>query len=814
MHPAPTAPVDDESLGRLLLQLLLQLAHLLLPIVLVAMLPLPWALATLPVLLLAQLLGARLGLRWLAEEAGFLLVAAILGSAFALLNWIPGWWGVPLAALAALFGLAGCAALERRLGLAKIVPEKVQPSGRCGASAWGGGEPQLTPEGEPIRLFGGGEIAMGGPSYCDYLFPDGVLLLGLGSSALFSADARYFVAPIPSRERWGLLVLERETRTLYRFSEIDCFWELDAFDEHLLGRHSPLGDNQAYRLDLRGLLKQSSGVALQAVGDLWLEPDAGWQLPAACDYPAPAGHQLRGEPWLPASLRALDDPLAPLRRPALRLWLDAQDSGLLLAPDEPLAWNAAGDGLACRAWPAGQGETGYWLWRQGEGWRLLAPPRDSLEDEPGLLCGSVAALEQDSLLIAAELMLTRLEPLRHGQCQQRIYSAIDRLGGHDARGRALLRRCGLQRLQLLLPLAAEAPARGQCRLRLTLAGARRVELHWLRDSADGRLGAYACLLDGERLPGEWQLDVRSSDDGAQLALLGFAEAPAAPGVIGLLEVAEGRLHSRALDVPLGRLLDLHDGRLWLSAIVGRVEEGHATTPLQRFTRQAPHPQRAAAFIRPQADSHLCYRALCLSVPELQRLPEWRLAGQAQAAYAEGDFILPAPGGADAAWLFGAEAEYHDSDPRLARSGGCLLTASGIGIAELTPALIWSADARYLLLTRQEPADDWHDFGTRLPQWQPYLLDLEQRRLYGPGPDLGCLPLLESFADGVLRYRVFDSDWHVPDETGTAAERPLEAMLQWPVQALEPCGSLWLPAGERGRAGQWQRLERTHLQTWR
>lgn len=116
--------------------------------------------------------------------------------------------------------------------------------------------------------------------------------------------------------------------------------------------------------------------------------------------------------------------------------------------------------------------------------------------------------------------------------------------------------------------------------------------------------------------------------------------------------------------------------------------------------------------------------------------------------------------------------------------------------------------------RLQKSDHWHDLGPRRAQWVPYLLDVLARCLYGPGPDLGCMPLFEGLAGGRLSLRVFDSDWQVDVETGTPCELALETMLDWPVEPLCSCGRLWLEAGELARAGQWLRLNDDHLDKWR
>lgn len=173
------------------------------------------------VLFFGLLMGVAARLGWLSIGRGCarLMIGAVFGLGFSLGRALPEWWGILVAIVSIIGGLAGVSAWERRLGLVLVSLK--------GASAWGGNEPQLTPEGEPIRVFNHGEIAMGGPTYCDYLFPDGVLLQGLGSSAVFSSDGRYFAAPVPSRQAWGLVVLDRQQRQLYRCAD-SGLWELDA----------------------------------------------------------------------------------------------------------------------------------------------------------------------------------------------------------------------------------------------------------------------------------------------------------------------------------------------------------------------------------------------------------------------------------------------------------------------------------------------------------------------------------------------------------------------------------------------------------
>ena len=94
-----------ESLGKLVIKLLWELAKLVLPIVAVAMLA-PWAaLALVATFALLTGLCARLGWRRVAAALSWLLTAAVIGLSFSLFAWLSAWWAVPLCALLLLFGL-------------------------------------------------------------------------------------------------------------------------------------------------------------------------------------------------------------------------------------------------------------------------------------------------------------------------------------------------------------------------------------------------------------------------------------------------------------------------------------------------------------------------------------------------------------------------------------------------------------------------------------------------------------------------------------------------------------------------------------
>jgi hypothetical protein len=816
-------------LPRLLLRLIRELFTLLAPIAALTFMPPPLALGLTLLLAFAAWAAVRLGWMSLARASNWLTTAGAIGFSFSVFHhWAVGWWSVPLAAMLLLAGLALASALEKRLGLAParaptLDIQTVESAVKGGASAWGGGD-LPTPEGGVVRTFGWSEIAMGGPTYASYLFPDGILLEGIGSSVRFSASGRYFAAPLPSRGRWGLLILDRQARRVYRHHEIGELWEIDEFsDEAIVGRHSPLVSNQGYRIELAGLLAQSEAVDLVAVRDLWLEPR--WSADeTARDFPAPAGsHRLRGLPHLPAHLRELEDPLALLRYPAFHLHVDDEPSGLLLDANAQPVWRADGQALVCSAIALGYEKrrpAPLYLWQAGQGWRQLAEPWRSADAEPGLSYGQPISLDETEVRLQGGM--GRLSPDRLGfgyYSNATTYSEEDTRIGHDHEGRILAGECRCPGLIRILPLAGDGQRGEGAVLGEPLSGGEAPRFEWRRDSRDGRLGAYACCIGDWRIEGEWLLDHRVSDCGRYLALVAFAEAPAVPHQLCVADVQRRCLLHFAGNPIILRLLDFRAGVLSVAQALGRLANGDDDTPLRRFEQAAPPAQRAADFLAWQEDSHLYYRQFNLGVADgaLVALPDWRLVDRPQVANADGDFILPAPHGRDAAWLFGAESRYRDRylRERHPRGGGYLLTASGLAVPGLGPSLIWSADGRYLALTR---CIDRLRAAKRVEtdQWHLLLLDTQERTLRHISRHIGCMPHFRRFTADVIEWRILPNDWEYQDAAADWQTRriPLDELLPQPAARLHGRGEFWLPAEELARADQWRRLDTRHLQTWR
>lgn len=821
-NPASAPDQDEKSLGRLLIDLAWQLLLLIGPIVALTLLPPSQGL--LVVLTCAALTGltARMGWVAIARLLVQLSSSAVIGLAFSVGRTLPNYWNLAAAAVVLFGGLALVGRWERRLGLALEVeaePVKVTPRPREAAtdlpdraSAWGGDEPLETPEGDPIRVFNHGEIAMGGPTYCDYLFPDGILLQGVGSSARFSQDGRYFAAAVPSRSSWGLMILDRESRTVYH-SDLDRFWELDEFTEtHLIGRCSPLIDNGTYEIELAELLKSSRAVSLIPIADIWVEPST-WVADmsgAQCEYPGPyRRHRVEGRLSLPASLRDLEQPLDALRYPYYQLSLDAEPTPLQFYVTSPPIWRADGDALCVLAREAGEQRLSYRYWRVDGGWTRLPEPWVSHEGEPSLHWSEPVELDDRHLRIAAYIDFPQPDRGRYGYGLQSIHSDTETQLGHDAQGRMQIASRTLTRVRLMMPLTGTGE-RGSSQVETAeLHGAVRARLIWQCDNSLG-LGGYACVVGDWVLPGLWLLDHRVSDCGRYLALVPFTRPPATADRVVVADAGQRRLlESPPLQV--ARLLDFQRGRLSLVRVVGRLSENLQSAPLQRYNQLAPPADVAAGFCEHRDDSRPFYEVAELDIDSdgLRLMPQWRLAAEPQVANADGDFVQPAPDGNDAAWMFGCETEYADSWLRASsgRLGGCLLTASGCAVEGLAPSLIWSTDARYLALTRMH-ADVERN-------WQLLLLDVKERtlRLY-PHP-LGNMPVFEKFDSERLQVRTFEEDWEPTDraDKGRVTRLRLTELLALPAQQLVETDGIWLPASQQDHVPLWNALDKAPLLYW-
>lgn len=532
-------------------------------------------------------------------------------------------------------------------------------------------------------------------------------------------------------------------------------------------------------------------------------------------FSAPKGeHQLRGEPHLSPGL---DDE----GQAGYSLWLDDQPSGLLLEKDTAVTWREDGKALVCRARPESQhcndGEEDCWLWQQGAGWRLLGSPWEQLAGEPEITWGAPLRLEASQVWRDGSLNLVTTDCLGFGYQLQGISGNCEMLVGNDEFGRALTAECCPPPVRLCTALDGHGRKSTALYLDAMLGGLEPC-LTWLRTSPDGRQSAFACRIGTWCLEGEWCLDHRVSDCGRYLALVAFAEAPAVPHRLVVADILAQRLLMLEDALLIARLETFQEGVISFIHVRGRLPDADESTPLRRFEQAAPDPQQAERFVAATTAGRLYYERAQVAVDplSLRLLPTWRLALRPPVANVQGDFVLPAPGGRDAVWMFGSESSGVDN--RLNRNepyrGGYLVTASGCAVSDLAPSMIWSVDGRYLALFRLNRCDEPKQGGIEAARWRLLLLDTHDRTLYTARQAIGLRPCFESFDSQGLLVRISAQAQEVERGPGEELHLPLASLLQFPRQMLIRCGTLWLSTDDLPRARQWESIDTHHLHSWR
>lgn len=161
----------------------------------------------------------------------------------------------------------------------RVVPIYDRPKGDTptGVSAWSGESSggSSIPDVEGTRIlwefFSTGEICMGGPTYGDAIFSNGCAFQGVGPSIIISDDGHYAAMTLPSREAWGLLLVDLRARKAY-FPAVDSVpWEIDAIrDGVICGRESPLTYDTALEIDICDVLAVATPETLVEDDGWWL----------------------------------------------------------------------------------------------------------------------------------------------------------------------------------------------------------------------------------------------------------------------------------------------------------------------------------------------------------------------------------------------------------------------------------------------------------------------------------------------------------------------------------------------------------------
>uniref|UniRef100_UPI00333F898F hypothetical protein n=1 Tax=Castellaniella defragrans TaxID=75697 RepID=UPI00333F898F len=473
----------------------------------------------------------------------------------------------------------------------------------------------LTPEGVPFRVVGSGELAMGGPHFHTILFPDGVLLEGVGYDARFSRDGRYFAAQRPERGGDGLLVLDRQERRIYHARNHADFWRLDEFASAPPGAcnagEQPVGPSPGFR----DFLARAQVESLAPIVDLWVEPQvlhAHEKVTAAYEYPSPDGRRkLVARRVIPRSPRHLGNPCGFVYAPDYALSLDGEAAGLLLNEPETVAWQSDSLALVCRARAASRarkaekdadGPHGFWLWEHGKGWRALPEVWRHTPGEPSLNTDRKAALVAHELWLNAEMPNPELRGGSQGYFISFSYSATERTVGHHEDGQAQSAARPCRPVRLILPLDSRG---GRGTVRVESAGlndSSRAVFTWDHDNLAG-LGGWHCRIGDWALPGLWLLDHCVVDSGAHIVLCPFAEKAHTAGSFVVAAPATRDLFTGP-ELLIRCLQDFCQDTVSVIEIAGRLknpgERGPGIapgTPLAPFESPAPRPDEADDFFR-------------------------------------------------------------------------------------------------------------------------------------------------------------------------------------------------------------------------
>ncbi len=666
-----------------------------------------------------------------------------------------------------------------------------------------------------FRFVNGCEIGMGAPENGDYVMPSGVVFHG-GENYAFTPDQRYLLVPATVRtSQCALSIYDSERDVLYR---------LDCADANVAIAQAEAGQVDA-------LLADAVEVSLKNVLDLRLPLD--WNCAElSCSARSPDGqYELLGDLVLPDSLLAQTNPLAVLglgmnlQSVTYRLSINGVDSGLLChhrfggAVEAEnyrvrlVQWFMAGQALLIRATNAKNIE-GWWRWRAEQGWDLLKldqnlfPCQVNQSDvQVGIEPWNLLELNERVLRFKSSWQSSATRPtqrLHHfGRCPDRIEHP-DVLHRHDERGRIVESPAAEAEIVIEYDLTSQTACIENQGLNGAVARISVIAGDWQQ------YAAYQYQIGTLILPGAWLLQHRVSSDGRYLALIRHADVPQLPSRIHLFDTQTQQLTEITADLIDPALGTFFDGQLLVYHLQGwRAQPFVAHRPLRYFDLPVPAPHQAWDFKRgADSEGYLYYRAeqIDATMGQLARV-DYDLF-QAPVATAEGDFTYHHSSMPLAVHYFGAVNEYKDNrmDVRHPYGHGCALIAlqpngvrEWIGIRDVAPAMMFSADGRYLALCywqeQMRITSEQIQANDRFDLWQLYLLDLAQKTLRIDTKKLGNLPDFQVFNHLVIELSISDNDWiHEDNETQTV-QLKLDDLLKLPAISLQQVDDLWLQEQE-------------------
>jgi hypothetical protein len=598
------------------------------------------------------------------------------------------------------------------------------------------------------------------PMGCTWVFEDGHLLEGRDRSLHVSRDGRWLV--VKALRGNGVVALDRRSSRRYEWQDAAALWQVIEASS----RWPRTLESWRERADRDELLVLRFG--------LWMtEPTFAGAAPETIEIPDPLGRpRLRFVAQRSAQQVAeAGHPLHYALHPRYAVEFDRELLPFPVRAPESAVWRSDGRALLL---PAEDG-AGLWLHEDGHAVRRLQLRWEAEHGHPALGLGRVRVLEQNRIGVELRQGLPAA-----GYPQRWDATSAD----------AASRYSGSLHWASALPDGAveyaERELPGELLLWLSLddiedrRGSAEIEslgpgghLALFQRQADR---CWRCVLDGQLLPpSPLALLHLWSDDGRHLVLL----PSVAPGAVAETCMLVDTLQRELLPSPVRgfdlRPVGMFDGVLQVRRVLGRV-----AAPGAELKQAPPPPEGGQAFLQARRGSWLrlvCDRyALSAEAQGLQgplpRLARVRMPPSPLAAF---DLFYPGPAGAWA-YVEGARGRNDDVQPRPqdGRFDARVCVRSGLACAGMSPAMLWSADGRFLLLAHAaDPAQ---------PVWVPWVLDLLDEILHRPFAEdvarssLPGMPFFIGLHAGVVRYEWCDTPWWAPGHPRRQASLALEALL--------------------------------------
>mgnify|MGYP001809546997 FL=1 len=650
---------------------------------------------------------------------------------------------------------------------------------------------RLPGSGLRFRMVPGAKPRSSQPQGCTWVFEDGHVLEGRDRSLHVSRDGRWLV--VRSLRNGGVLALDRQAARRLYWTDGAALWEQIEASERW-----PKSIEQ-----WRPLAAQDEPLQLRF--GLWLsEAEVQRAAPERIEIPDP-----QGRPRLafvaqrePSRVAEALQPMAYALQPRYEAQLDRAVLPFTVSGPDCAVWRADGEALLL----VPDDGAGAWLYEDGRPPRRLALRWDVKHGHPALSLGRVRAL--DARRVGIELKQALPASSYPQPWDASSIEAGQRVGGSLAwisplpDGASSVREVEPPgEWMLWLPLDDLADSEGRAEVE-SLGPGGHVAL--FQRQAEG---CWRCRLDGETLSfSPLSLLHIWSDDGRHLVLQpAVPEGAVAESCVVVDCTSRALLAGRVQGFEL-RPVAMVGGVLQVRQVLGR-----AHVPGGALSGGPPEAAGAAAFLQPRRNQWLrlsCERyAVAASGDAMQGpLPRSVQARVSPSPLAAFDLVYPGPMG-QWAYIEGARGRYDDAGPRPqdARFGALACTRGGLACAGLSPAMVWSADGRWLVLVHAPEA--------QLPTWTPWLLDTENEVLHRPRADdaghaaLPGLPFFLGFHSGSARYEWCEHPWWTPGTPRRSGVLVLESLLaRYARVALVEAGGLRVPP-EQVEACDWRGLAR-------